>query len=214
MIPDLSGGLFVPDFRSLLIADLHLEKGSSLARRGVHVPPYDTLDTLLQLEAALAAVRPERLIFLGDSFHDGEARERIAAIDLERLKTLTATVATVWIRGNHDPSPPEDLGGSISDAVVLGPVTLRHEPSALAPDECEIAGHLHPAATLEQRGHRIRCKCFIGDARRVIMPAFGSYTGALSISAEPFRRLFSERSYHVWMLGGRAVHKFPGRRVR
>jgi hypothetical protein len=214
MIPDLSGALFVPDYQTLLVADLHLEKGSSLARRGIHLPPYDTLETLLQLEAAIAAARPQRLIFLGDSFHDGEARERIAEEDLARLRAITERFSSIWISGNHDPQPPDDLGGRVVSQVVLGPLTLRHEPSSLPEGECEIAGHLHPAATLDQRGHRIRCKCFVGDQRRVVMPAFGSYTGALGISAEPFARLFSPDDYHVWMLGGRAVHRFPASRVR
>lgn len=214
LIPDLSGALYAADFRTLLVADLHLEKGSSLARRGIHLPPYDTLATLLQLEAAVASCRPERVIFLGDSFHDGDAGERIDLRDLDRLRRLTERLATIWISGNHDPQPPADIGGQIAQAVALGPITLRHEPQWIAEGQYEIAGHLHPAAAIAQRGHRIRCKCFIGDGRRLVMPAFGSYTGALSISAEPFAQLFEGRNFHVWMLGGRAVHWFPASRVR
>jgi hypothetical protein len=89
---------------------------------------------------------------------------------------------------------------------------LRHLPGEIPVGMCEIAGHLHPAASVVQRGHRIRCRCFIGDGRRLVMPAFGSYTGALSVSAEPFQGLF--RDYHVWMLGSKAVHKFPAKAVR
>jgi len=126
---------------------------------------------------------------------------------------MAAQVSTIWITGNHDPSLPAELGGAIMTEVILGPVTLRHEPRVIAETEYEIAGHLHPAASLAQRGRRIRCKCFIGDSRRIVMPAFGSYTGALSISAEPFALLFSN-DFHVWMLGGRAVHRFPASRVR
>ena len=76
----------------------------------------------------------------------------------------------------------------------------------------EIAGHLHPAASVAQRGRRIRCRCFIADGRRIIMPAFGSYTGALNISAEAFAGLFDD--FHVWMLGARAIHRFPAKKVR
>jgi DNA ligase-associated metallophosphoesterase len=212
-IPDLSGALYVPDFKLLLVADLHLEKGSSLARRGVHLPPYDTRESLAQLESAVLGSRAQRLILLGDSFHDKDAHSRIDEADLARLKALTAEVPTIWIAGNHDPTPPETLGGTAMMEVALGPVTLRHAPRSLADGEFEIAGHLHPAASLAQRGRRIRCKCFIGNRRRIIMPAFGSYTGALSISAEPFCRLFPDE-FHVWMLGGQAVHRFPSSRVR
>jgi len=211
-IPDLSGALYAPDFKALLVADLHLEKGSSIARRRVHLPPYDTRTTLSQLMAVIAATRPELLIFLGDSFHDSQARDRIDAADLATLRAITAERSTIWITGNHDPSPPEDIGGTIMAEVALGPITLRHEPGPLTQGEMEIAGHLHPAASVAQRGHSIRCRCFIADARRVVMPAFGSYAGALSVSAEPFSALFAE--FHVWMLGARAIHRFPSKKVR
>lgn len=211
-IPDLSGALFVPEFNALLVADLHLEKGTSLARRGVHLPPYDTRESLLQLTAALEATRPQRLIFLGDSFHDQGARERIDATDLALLRSITARVETVWITGNHDPAPPQDVGGIIIEEMVLGPVTLRHQPRTLRAGEAEISGHLHPAAAIHARGHRIRCRCFIADARRLIMPAFGSYTGALSVRSEAFDGLFGD--FHVWMIGDKAVHRFPASQVR
>lgn len=211
-IPDLSGALFAPEFGALLVADLHLEKGTSLARRGVHLPPYDTRESLLQLKAAVEATQPRRLIFLGDSFHDGAARERIDVSDLNLLRVITATVETVWITGNHDPEPPKDVGGVIVAEMTLGPVTLRHQARALRDGEAEISGHLHPAAAIHSRGQRIRCRCFIADSRRLIMPAFGSYTGALSVRSEAFEGLFGD--FHVWMIGDKAVHRFPAAQVR
>jgi DNA ligase-associated metallophosphoesterase len=211
-IPDLSGALFVPAFNALLVADLHLEKGTSLARRGVHLPPYDTRESLLQLKAAMEATRPARLIFLGDSFHDQGARERIDASDLALLRSVTGLAETIWITGNHDPAPPRDVGGIILEEMSMGPVTLRHQPRMLRQDEAEISGHLHPAAAIHARGHRIRCRCFIADERRLIMPAFGSYTGALNVRSEAFEGLFGD--FHVWMIGDKAVHRFPATQVR
>lgn len=211
-IPGLSGALYAPAFGALLVADLHLEKGTSLARRGVHLPPYDTRESLNQLSAALDEVRPARLIFLGDSFHDGEARDRIDAGDLAVLRSITSSVETVWITGNHDPAPPRDIGGSIVEEMALGPVMLRHEARVLQAGEAEISGHLHPAAAVHARGHRIRCRCFIANGQRMVMPAFGSYTGALSVRAEPFARLFD--GFDVWMIGEKAIHRFPGSKVR
>lgn len=210
-IPDLSGALYAPDLNALLIADLHLEKGSSLARRGVHLPPYDTRETLRQLRQVLASTGARRLFFLGDSFHDGAARQRIDADDLAALRAITGDIDTIWIPGNHDPAPPDDIGGRVAEQVMLGAVTLRHAPGRLAAGSFEIAGHLHPAASVISRGHRIRCRCFIADAARLIMPAFGSYTGALSVTSPAFAGLFE--SYDVWMLGSRAIHRFPASRV-
>lgn len=212
LVPDLSGALFVPDYAALLVADLHLEKGTSLAKRGVHLPPYDTRESLRQLGAVIASTRPQRLIFLGDSFHDTSARERIDEEDLALLRSITSQIETVWIAGNHDPAPPDDIGGTITSHAALGPLTLRHEQKPLDDNEFEVSGHLHPAASVVSRGHRVRCRCFIGDQRRLIMPAFGSYTGALGISSEAFAGLFGD--FNVWMIGASAIHRFPARKVR
>ncbi len=214
LLPDLAGALYVPDFEALLVADLHLEKASSLARRGVHLPPYDTRATLEHLSFSLAAARPKRLILLGDSFHDDEAHLRIDASDIAELARLTRGIDVIWLAGNHDPSPPQALGGHFAEEIALGPITLRHIPAALAEEEFEIAGHLHPAASLAQRGRALRRKCFIGHERRIVMPAYGSFTGGLSVSAEPFQAIFPDGRFDVWMIGGKAIHRFPAGRIR
>ena len=214
LLPDLAGALHVPDFEALLVADLHLEKASSLARRGVHLPPYDTRATLEHLAFSLAAARPKRLILLGDSFHDDEAHLRIDAGDIAELARLTYGIDIIWLAGNHDPSPPKALGGYHAEEIALGPITLRHIPGSLATEEFEIAGHLHPAAALAQRGRSLRRKCFIGHGRRIVMPAYGSFTGGLSVSAAPFQAIFPDGDFDVWMIGGKAIHRFPARRIR
>ncbi len=214
LLPDLAGALHVPDFEALLVADLHLEKASSLARRGVHLPPYDTRATLENLALSLAAAQPKRLILLGDSFHDNEAHLRVDQSDIAELARLTCGIDIIWLAGNHDPSPPTMLGGHFAEEIALGPITLRHVPGSLGEGECEIAGHLHPAAALAQRGRSLRRKCFIGHGRRIIMPAYGSFTGSLSVSAAPFQAIFPERDFDVWMIGSKAIHRFPSRRIR
>jgi hypothetical protein len=161
----------------------------------------------------IEATKPQCLIFLGDSFHDREAGLRIDAEDFAALRSLVARQETVWITGNHDPELPLHIGGRIAGEVALGPLTLRHEPRALAKGEIEIAGHLHPAASIIQRGLQIRRRCFVGDRRRLILPAFGSYTGALSVRAAAFEGLFAEGETAVWLIGGRAIHRFPWKRI-
>jgi uncharacterized protein len=213
LVPDLSGALHAPDLRTLIVSDLHLEKASNMAIRGVMLPPYDTRASLALLEAALAETKPKRLILLGDSFHDGQGSERIDTEDRKRLCAIVDGHDTTWITGNHDPDPPCGFGGHSAGHAMLGGITLRHEPQALNDGEFEIAGHLHPGAAVSQRGKRIRRKCFAGDQRRLIMPAFGSFTGALSVSAEPFRVLFDGDQFHVWILGSQDIYKFPAKRV-
>jgi DNA ligase-associated metallophosphoesterase len=210
-LADLTGALYTPDYRALLVADLHFEKGSSGARRGVHLPPYDTRSTLLALMGAVERHRPERLLALGDSFHDRAGPDRLDDADRAAIRRLGNAVEVMWITGNHDPTLPTSLGGRIAEEIALGPVMLRHEPRALA--ECEIAGHLHPVAAITRRGRSLRRKCFIGNGGRLVMPAFGAYAGGLNVLSAPFGVLFPERRFRVWMIGGRAIHVFPSDRV-
>lgn len=213
-IPDLSGALFLRDDATLLVSDLHLEHGTSMARRGVHVPPFDTFATLSQLEQVLNATQARRLILLGDSFHDDVAHAEVDDDVRQRLTAITARVDTLWISGNHDPVAPRELGGASADAVMIGGITLRHIPDRLSPGECEISGHLHPGARVVQRGRSVHGKCFAADGRRLIMPAFGAYTGGLPVSSRAFNGLFEEDAAHVWMIGRSALHRFAMKRVR
>jgi len=211
--PDMSGALYCASEKLLLVADLHLEQGASLARRGLHVPPYDTLATLAMLEQVLANTCAERLILLGDSFHDSVAHEAVRQSDAERLRHITRSVETIWISGNHDPKAHDTLGGTCVDEMQFGAIALRHVPARLKEHELEIAGHLHPGATIVQRGSHIRTKCFAGDNRRIILPAFGSYTGALNVLSGAYAGLFNEGHAQAWMIGKSAIHCFPWKRL-
>lgn len=213
VMPDISGGLMLCDSATLVVADLHFEKGSAFAARGVHLPPYDTRSTLGLLEDLCRRLRPARVVALGDSFHDGGARARMAEGDIERIRALTAAHAWTWVVGNHDPEPPADLGGTVTDTVEVGPLLLRHEPRP-APATGEIAGHLHPAASVIVRGRHLRRRCFVTDGTRLVMPAFGAYTGGLDVLSEPFGGLFDGRSFEAWMIGRDRVYPVSGRRLR
>jgi uncharacterized protein len=212
-VPDMSGALFLPSEQLLLVADLHLEQGASLARRGLHVPPYDTAVTLAMLERVLEATQAKRMVLLGDSFHDAVAHDQVMPTDAERLRAITARIDTIWISGNHDPKAHDALGGTCVDEMSLGAITLRHIPVQLRDDELEIAGHLHPGASVQQRGMHVRTKCFVADQRRMILPAFGSYTGAVNVRTAAFNTLFDKTNTHVWMISKTAIHRFPYKRL-
>ena len=202
---DVTGALYVPDFKALLVADLHFEKGSARAGRGVHLPPYDTRSTLGALRGVVKRLRPERLISLGDSFHDTSAGKRLCDEDRAGIRALGEMCEVYWLTGNHDPDAADDVGGHVVDELVLGPLTLRHIPSG--GQSPEIAGHLHPVASVVRRGRRLRRKCFIADENRMVLPAFGAYTGGLSIWSEAFDGLFDKDGFGVWMLGRDKVYK-------
>lgn len=211
LLPCLSGALYVPSHDALLIADLHLEKGSSRAHKGVLLPPYDTRAGLLALEAAIMRWQPKQVILLGDSFHDLAGPQRMGADDRALLEKVAGRADFIWLSGNHDPALPADLPGKQAAEMKLGGMTLRHEPVAGAHDE--IAGHLHPVAAIRQRGRRLRTRCFVVSASRIILPAFGAYTGGLDIRHEAFRPLLPGNAFRAIMVGRDALHALPGRAV-
>jgi DNA ligase-associated metallophosphoesterase len=213
-VPHLSGGLYWPEEQTLVVSDLHLEHGVSLARRGLHVPPFDTRSTLQELRLLLAETAARRLILLGDSFHAPDAHAVLDEESCGALKELTSAVETIWICGNHDPDPPDGLGGHAVTELTLGPVVLRHIPSPVPHGCVEISGHLHPGASVINRGRRTHGKCFVTDQRRLIMPAFGAYTGALSVASRAYDGLFDEPEAQVFVLGRSAIHRLPLSRVR
>ena len=143
---------------------------------------------------------PRVVIALGDSFHDGGGPARIADADRAALAALQRGRDWIWIAGNHDPDPADGIGGRFADALALGPLTFRHEPSAQAGDG-EIAGHLHPVARVAQRGRAVSRRCFAGDGRRLVMPAFGAYAGGLNVRDRAIAALFGTLAFTAHMLG-------------
>ncbi|MGI3163298.1 ligase-associated DNA damage response endonuclease PdeM [Pseudooceanicola sp. 200-1SW] len=169
-----SGALFWPEQRLLCVSDLHLGKAERAARRALSpLPPYETQDTLARLEAALEQTGAETVVCLGDSFDDDAAARALPQAHRLWIATLQAGRRWIWIEGNHDPGPV-DLGGTHLAELSLGPLTFRHiaDPTARA----EVSGHYHPKAAV--RGHGAR-PAFLLDERRLILPAFGTYTGGL-----------------------------------
>jgi len=204
---DLSGALYWPNRRILAVADLHLEKGSAFAERGQLLPPYDTAATLQALAEAIARYRPARIICLGDSFHDGGAAGRLSTGDADRLRRLTAAHDWIWICGNHDPAPPQDWGGRVEAEATLGALTFRHQAEVLRPAG-EISGHYHPKASVRLRARRAAGRCFVSDGHRLILPAFGAYTGGLDVLDPAVTGLFP-RGFDVHLLGRGGVYAFP-----
>lgn len=209
---DPRGALFFPELSLLAVSDLHLEKGSASARRGSLLPPYDTAATLLNLHAAIDRYRPKLMVSLGDSFHDGWGAERLPDVFRERIAMLTAGRDWFWIAGNHDPHAPAGLPGETVAELAVGGLVFRHEPSA-GPAQGEVAGHLHPCGRVVQRGRSVRRRCFATDGERMILPAFGAYTGSLNVLDRAYRRLFRWESFVAHMLGADRVFPIAGARL-
>jgi DNA ligase-associated metallophosphoesterase len=189
MVLRVSGALWLESTRTLVVADLHLEKGSAYAARGQMLPPYDTRETLDRLAREVDALSPDVVVLLGDSFHDRQAEDRLAAEDVARLTALAAARRLVWGVGNHDMDGPRALPGEVVDEFSTAGLTLRHEPSE-SPAWGEVAGHLHPAARVVATRGSMRRRCFVTDGERIILPAFGAFAGGLNIRDAAFSGLF------------------------
>jgi DNA ligase-associated metallophosphoesterase len=185
---DLSGAMYLPEHDALLVADLHLEKGSSFASRGQLLPPYDTRETLAALSDVIARFEPGVVIALGDSFHDVGGPDRLGNEERAALRDAQSGRQWIWVTGNHDRTLPRDIGGEVMADLPVGPVILRHEPQPGAPSE--IAGHLHPVGKVVMRGRGVRRRCFVTDGARCVLPAFGAYAGGLNVCDAAFKPLF------------------------
>lgn len=199
-----SGALWWQDREILIVADLHLEKGSSLARHGSMLPPYDSADTLHRLAAEMSRVKPRQVIALGDSFHDHDGPARLSAPDKGTLGELVGSTDWLWITGNHDPAPHGPWGGSIVEEIVIGGLAFRHNAED-GNGVGEISGHFHPKAAVMTRTRRYTARCFVSDGRRLIVPAFGSYTGGLDVFDPAITRLLAPDFWAYLTAPGRVL---------
>src|SRR5262245_60696362 len=209
LVADPAGVLYWPEQQALVVADLHLEKGSGLASRGLLLPPYDTAASLGRLSGLVTRYAPRLVIALGDSFHDGDGARRMAPQHRDALRVLQRARDWLWIAGNHDPDPDAAIGGRCAAMLALGGLTFRHEPKPQ--EDTAVAGHLHPVARLHVRGQGIRRRCFVSDHGRIVMPAFGSYAGGLNVRHAAFAGLFSAR-FTAHILGEHRLYAVAGHR--
>jgi DNA ligase-associated metallophosphoesterase len=172
------GALHCPAEEALLVADLHLEKASWFARLGQMLPPYDSLATLSALAREVEQTGARRLYCLGDSFHDRFGCDRLPATARELLMSLTAKIDWVWIVGNHDVGFIDHCGGRIEEECDVGGIVLRHEADR-EDTRPEMSGHFHPKFRLSLRGRSVSRRCFVASATKLILPAYGAFTGGL-----------------------------------
>jgi DNA ligase-associated metallophosphoesterase len=201
---DPAGALVWPAAHMLAVADLHLEKGSSFAKRGQLLPPWDTKVTLDRLALLLRRHRPQIVIALGDSFHDLAGATRMLPGERARLRAMTEATRFIWVTGNHDPEP-SDVAGTSVEEWHQGPLVFRHQAnSGCAP---EISGHFHPKACIPARGTAVTRPCFVTDKARILLPAFGAYTGGLDVRDPVIHGLFP-RGGRIFLLGRERLFSF------
>jgi uncharacterized protein len=211
LVADRSGAVWWPEERLLAVADLHLEKGSSYARTGQLLPPYDSRATLSRFNLAVTRYEPKTIVCLGDNFHDPDGPSRLDAEAKGMVALLQRKRRFVWIEGNHDAAAAAVLGGESAPEIEIGPLVFRHEPRA-GRSRGELAGHLHPVAVAVTRARHLRRRCFVSDGERCVLPAFGAYTGGLDVFDAAFAPLFPQ-SFHAFLIGRDRVYPFTHSRL-
>lgn len=203
LLLDPAGAMWWPDRRVLAVADLHLEKGSACAVRGHLVPPWDTRATLDRLTLLLRRYAPRVVLALGDSFHDQHGAGRLQAADAARIRAMATAHEFVWLLGNHDPVPPEGLPGSVAEWWESDGLVFRHQ----AGGQDEVCGHHHPKASIQTRGGRVTRPCFVASPHRLMLPAFGAFTGGLDVRHPAIAGLFP-RGARAFLLGRERLFAF------
>jgi DNA ligase-associated metallophosphoesterase len=205
LLLDPAGAAFWPAASVLAVADLHLEKGSAAAGRGQLVPPWDSRLTLARLTRLIEVWRPRVMVAVGDSFHDDGGPARLSAADHAALDAIVLSTQIVWVRGNHDPSPPVSLPGLAVDEWCESSLVFRHQ--ACRGGIGEVSGHYHPKARVVTRAGEIVRPCFFTDGVRLVLPAFGAYAGGLDVRSAAFGAVFPAGG-QVHLLGRDRVFSF------
>ena len=206
----LDGILFWIEKKIAIISDLHLEKGSSYASTGQLIPPYDSLETLNNLIKNLEKNKVSELIFLGDTFHDDQASERMSHETDLLFKRLIKTYKVIFIRGNHDNKLSID-GVFCCEKYVLDGIHFIHEASK--ENINQVSGHFHPVASLRVNSKKITAKCLVHSKNLIILPSYGQYTGGLNITKSPLREFIDVNST-IYLLSNKSVYKLPVSKIK
>ena len=197
-----SGGLYWPAKHMLIVADAHLEKGSFFARRGFHLPPYDSHMTLTRLLEVCESLSIQQVMILGDFFHDNFAHHRLSPESLALFEQLKK-FPVIWVKGNHDVGY-KPHGIDVFDEYEAENIMFRHE--ATEDTSCEISGHFHPKSEFVYKGKLFRERCFVEDGCKLMLPAFGAYTGGLSINNKAIRKHFGDTLRQYIVINDRIIY--------
>lgn len=207
-----TGGVWLPEYHTLLVADAHFGKAVSFRKLGVPVPQGTTTETLAQLSRLVADTGARRIVFLGDFLHSARSHASATLAALAHWRADQATLQLTLVRGNHDDhagDPPAALGMDVVDEpLLLGPFALCHHPEPV-PGAYVLAGHWHPCISVRGRANdRLRLPCFwLGDEARHpvgVLPAFGSFTGMHPVALRDGDRVYAVAGDEVRYVPGTA----------
>lgn len=168
--------IFWQEQKMLFIADVHLGKIAHFRKHGAAVPAHAAYQNLEALTEIVNELNPDTICFLGDLFHSNLNNE------WNDFKKWVAYINTeiILIEGNHDIIPPKyytEIGVPVLDNLQIGSFLLTHHPTE-STDFFNFCGHVHPGIMVRGvGGQTFRLPCFFKTNSRMILPAFGNFTG-------------------------------------
>lgn len=176
------GVVFWKERAMLLIADVHLGKGTHFRKNGLPVPLSVTLKNYTRLDKCIAYFNPETICFLGDLFHSHLNKEWVLFETWVKKQSAKLTLVT----GNHDIISPhkfEELGFALTAELRLDSFLLTHHPTETEKGIFNFCGHVHPGIRLKGDGKQLlKLPCFYKNEHQLILPAFGDFTGNYTIT--------------------------------
>lgn len=185
--------LYWPRERMLVVADIHFGKAAAFRALGVPVPGGTTAANLAALDALVARHGARHIVFLGDFLHARAARAAATFAAMRAWRERNGQLALTLVRGNHDlhaGDPPAWLDIAVADEPLHGgPFAFCHHPDLLATGYV-MAGHVHPVYRLRTGWESLLLPCFLANRERIVLPAFGAFTGGHPVVPQPGERLF------------------------
>jgi DNA ligase-associated metallophosphoesterase len=192
LLPDRA--VYWPKEKTLYVADTHFGKAATFRKVGIPVSEHTTAEDCLRLSKLAESTGAEKLIILGDFLHARAGRAQPVRNQLFHWRDQYKQLHIVLIRGNHDnqsgdPWPELDIE-CMPDPTEGKSWDLRHLPID-SPSRPFMAGHLHPGYRLSGTGRdTLRSPCWVVGEKRIILPAFGGFTGLKNVTLEPCEKLY------------------------
>lgn len=164
--------------KTLVVSDLHWGKTGHFRKHGIAVPITTQQQDEIRLAKLVKEHGVERLVIAGDLFHSKQNKE----VDIfSHWREMHPDLDIDLVIGNHDILKPEKYQSwnirTHKESLLLAPFLITHD----IPENCDrfcIHGHVHPAVRLTGKGNQaIKLDCFCEDNDRIILPAFGLFTG-------------------------------------
>jgi DNA ligase-associated metallophosphoesterase len=192
--------IFWEEERSLILADLHFGKTGHFRKAGIAVPQSVYREDLLRLLCQIQYFRPRQLLVVGDLFHSRENKELSLFL---KWREDFPDLGIRLIQGNHDilhDSWYEKAGIEVCPGVLsMGPFSFVHDITEVGETgdgsrtgAYYFSGHIHPGIRLRGMGKQsLQFPCFYFGGGYAVLPAFGRWTGTVSIDPAPEDNVFA-----------------------